>query len=368
MNIFEKTVSYYKNVTDTTGTKIQLYTFLTSAKHATKVTELRAAVAAGLPAEDVLKIKKTLPACTVSGLFTERTAAGLVAHSGFIAIDIDAKDNMHLTNFAEVKNELCKLKEIAYCGLSCSGRGYFALIRLAYPDRHAEQFAALYERFFNMGLVIDQACKDVTRLRFYSYDAEAFYNFDAQPFTGVTVNGNGTVNNGKKTTLPYFTVCPKNIHNITDAEKLTDLLAWCNATHTDITGNYRAWYEIGAGLASELGEAGRDIFHDLSAHYAGYDYLKTDKQYNYCLKHQHSFTLASVFHYAKLAGWQGVTVNGNGTVNNGNGTVKSGLAQLVAPTQTDAERLAQMEKDNPELVELCRRIDLTLENFTVTGG
>lgn len=360
MNIFEKPVSYYKNVADTTGTNIQLFTFLTSAKHAAKVGELRAAVKAGATAETVLKIKKTLPACTASGLFTERTAGGLVAHSGFIAIDIDEKDNKHLTNFADVKTELCKLKEIAYCGLSCSGRGFFALVRLAHPDRHAEQFGALYDRFFNMGLVIDKACKDVTRLRFYSYDAEAFFNFDAQPFTGIgNGNGNGTVNSGKKTTLPYFTVYPKNFSNVSDAEKLADLLAWCNATHTDITGNYRAWYEIGAGLASEMGEAGGAVFHAISQHYNGYDYAKTEKQYRHCLTGKHSFTLATVFHYAKLAGWHGVTVNnGNGTVNNGNGN----------GTVNDADRLAQMQKDNPELIELCRRIDLVLENINITAG
>lgn len=358
MNILQKNVSYYKNVGDKTGTPVQLYSFLTSAKHAGKVAELRAAVAAGLDAEAISALKKSLPACTVSGLFAERSASGLIEHSGFMAIDIDKKDNTHLTNFADVKSELCKLKQVAYCGLSCSGRGYFALIRLAYPDKHRAQFDALQSIFASWGLTIDNACKDVCRLRFYSYDAEAYFNLSAEPFTGVTVNnGNGTVNNGKKHTLPYFTVYRNEKSNITDAEKLNELLRWCNATHTDITGNYRAWYEIGAGLASELGEAGRDIFHDLSGHYAGYDYLKTDKQYNYCLKHQHSFTLASVFHYAKLAGWQGVTVNGNGTVSNGKRTVNNALPRHI----TDAEKLAAMQAINPNLSELCTRLGLDIK-------
>ena len=42
--------------------------------------------------------------------------------------------------------------------------------------------------FESMGLTIDPACKDVCRLRFYSYDAEAYFNLNAKPFTGLMVN------------------------------------------------------------------------------------------------------------------------------------------------------------------------------------
>lgn len=351
MNILQKNVSYYKNVADTTGLPVQLYSFLNSAKHAGKVAELRAAVAAGAEAKTIQALKLSLPACTISGLFAERTAAGLIEHSGFMAIDIDQKDNTHLTNFADVKNELAKLKEVAYCGLSCSGRGYFALIRLAYPEQHPAQFEALQSILAGWGLTIDKACKDVCRLRFYSYDAEAYFNLNAVPFTGV---------NRCKPKLHQFTPTYTNLHQltpytnlpITDAEKLSDLIQWCNTTHTDITGNYRAWYEIGAGLAAELGEAGRDYFHDLSGHYAGYDYTKTDKQYTYCLKGKHSFTLATVFHYAKLAGWQGIqATNGKARVNNGKA--------IVLPHHiTDAEKLAALMAKNGHLAELCDRLDL----------
>ena len=217
MNILQKTVSYYKNVGDKTGIPVQLYSFLASAKHAGKVAELRAAVAAGLDDDAIKALKKSLPACTVSGLFTERSASGLVEHSGFMAIDIDKKDNMHLTNFADVKSELCKLKQVAYCGLSCSGRGYFALIRLAYPDKHRAQFDALQSIFASWGLTIDNACKDVCRLRFYSYDAEAYFNLNAEPFTGVTVNnGNGTVKSGLRELIPPTQ---------NDAERLAEMQA-----------------------------------------------------------------------------------------------------------------------------------------------
>ena len=358
MNILQKNVSYYKNVGDKTGIPVQLYSFLTSAKHAGKVAELRAAVAAGLDAEAISALKKSLPACTVSGLFAERSASGLIEHSGFMAIDIDKKDNMHLTNFTDVKSELARLKEVAYCGLSCSGRGYFALIRLAYPDQHRAQFEALQSIFAGWGLTIDNACKDVCRLRFYSYDAEAYFNLSAEPFTGVS---------RCKPNLHQLTPTYTNLHltptytnNITDAEKLSDLLRWCNATHTDITGEYGGWFEIGCGLASELGEAGRGVFHELSGHSVLYDYHKTEKQYNACLAHGgYAFKLGSVFGYAKAAGWQipGKKVAVNGTVKSGKSTVKSALPQHI----TDAEKLAAMQAINPDLSELCTRLGLDIK-------
>lgn len=352
MNILQKNVSYYKNVVDTTGTPIQLYSFLTSAKHAGKVAELRAAVAAGAPDETISALKKALPCCTPSGLFSVRNTEGLIQHTGFIAIDIDKKDNTHLTNFADVKNELSRLKEVAYCGLSCSGRGYFALIRLAYPEKHLAQFEALQNIFTSWGLVIDDVCKDVVRLRLYSYDASAYFNLQAEPFTGVS---------RCKTNLHQLTPTYTNLHltptytnlPLTDAEKLANLIQWCNATHTDITGNYRAWFEIGAGLAAELGETGRGYFHELSGQYGNYDYLESEKQYNYCLKCKYSYTLATVFHYAKLAGWQGAHLQ--------KVHVSNGKKIELKKELTDAEKLAALIAKNPDMGELCTRLDLHLE-------
>jgi hypothetical protein len=125
-------------------------------------------------------VKKDMPCITPSGLFSKRGKDYLIQHSGFIAIDIDGKDNTHISNFFDLKNKLCKLSQVAYCGLSVSGQGYWALIPIAHPDKHEKHYQFLEDYFAKKGLNIDPACKDVARLRFYSYDPDAYFNHNAK--------------------------------------------------------------------------------------------------------------------------------------------------------------------------------------------
>ena len=52
-----------------------------------------------------------------------------------MCIDIDAKDNLHILDFAACRNDLAKIKNIMYAGLSVSGNGVFALIPIRYPEK-----------------------------------------------------------------------------------------------------------------------------------------------------------------------------------------------------------------------------------------
>ena len=127
------------------------------------------------------RLKKQIPAFTPSGLFAHRRKGGLIAHTGLIALDIDAKHNAErLTNYAELKSELAKIEYVAYAGQSVSGTGYWALIPIKDPTRHKQHFQALEIAFGNAGLIIDNACSDVTRLRYWSYDPDAYFNHFAR--------------------------------------------------------------------------------------------------------------------------------------------------------------------------------------------
>lgn len=175
-------VSCFANFyTKTNPKNINLLSWLKSNKYKDKVKFIR-------NIEDKAerdKIKATLPAITPSGLFSYCAKSDLIKHSGFIAIDIDPKGNEHIRNFTELKSHLRNIPNVAYCGLSVSGRGYWCLIPIVYVDKHELHFRALEEIFKSFGIKIDAACKDVSRLRGYSYDSEGYFNHHATPFNGI---------------------------------------------------------------------------------------------------------------------------------------------------------------------------------------
>lgn len=146
-----------------------------------KFIHLQNALRASNDQDKKIELKKKMPCITASGQFSKRGKSYLVKHSGLIAIDIDQKDNLHIQNFSSLKNELSKNLNIAYCGHSVSGSGYFALIPIAYPENHLQHFQFIEDYYKSFGLVIDPACKDISRLRFYSYDPDAYFNHTAKP-------------------------------------------------------------------------------------------------------------------------------------------------------------------------------------------
>ena len=128
------------------------------------------------------RVKATLPAITPSGVFTYRSVKDLVKHTGFIQFDIDANGNESVGNFKELKAQLSKIKNVAYCGLSVSGTGFWGLIPIAYPEKHNQHHKSIEEAFRAFGITIDPAPKSVASLRGYSFDADAYFNHKALIF------------------------------------------------------------------------------------------------------------------------------------------------------------------------------------------
>jgi hypothetical protein len=156
---------------------VNLLTWLTSTKHADKVDAIRRID----DKEQRDLIKATLPAITPSGRFTHRAKEGLIRHSGFIQVDIDQKGNETISNYSDLKKELCKLPTIAYCGKSVSGKGFWCLIPIEFPEKHQQYFQFIEKWFKEKGLTIDPAPKSVASLRGYSYDPDAYFNHAATP-------------------------------------------------------------------------------------------------------------------------------------------------------------------------------------------
>jgi len=176
-SILDKEVTFFNHYSGSGIKNINLLQWLKDPSFEDKQTRIR--LIADKSERDALK-KQLLPAITPSGIFTARGDASLVSHTGLIQIDVDKKGNQHIKNYAELKSELSKIENVAYCGLSASGEGYWGIVPIAFPKKHREHFEFLRLYFESKGLKIDTACKDVSRLRFYSYDPLAYFNHHAK--------------------------------------------------------------------------------------------------------------------------------------------------------------------------------------------
>ena len=175
------TVSCFANAKSTTPKPVNLFTWLTSEKYKPQVEVIRQTE--DKEARDKLKLR--LPAITPSGQFTKRNQYGLVKHSGLLCIDIDHQDNKHIGNYSDLKQHLCNIQNFAFVGLSVSGNGFYCLMPISQPDKHELHFKAIQSDLERFGIVVDKSGSDVPRLRFYSFDNEAYFNHQAIIYTKV---------------------------------------------------------------------------------------------------------------------------------------------------------------------------------------
>lgn len=180
----------------------------------------------------------------------------------------------HILSCGEtLKQDLSVLPQIAYCALSVSGKGLFLVIPLRYPEKHLQQFRQLQIDFRKMGIMIDSACSDITRLRCLSYDEHPIINENATLYEGVYV---------EKPKHKSFPTC-----FIYEGENTSAEVAVCcrkiQQCGIDITASYDDWLKVGCALAT-LGESGRSLFHICSQQNAKYNAAKTDKMFTDLLR------------------------------------------------------------------------------------
>lgn len=271
---FNTDVSLFSNVNAKKPITIKLSELLDGNRWKQQVDYVRDATTK----EERRQRKLSLPAVTVSGVFSGRGASNLVRHSRLLCLDVDRQDNPHISNFTELKYQLGKINQIAYAGASVSGieHGLFCLVPIAHPEQHEKQFKAIQrdlEQLFSIR--IDKACKDVSRLRFVSYDLEPYWNWQAEPYTKL-----------------YDPPKPKpRLQRVTSSqvapvdrtqERVEACISILCASCIDITRDYTDWINIAAALYNQFGEGGRQYFHEVSQFHSDYSIEKTDKKYSQC--------------------------------------------------------------------------------------
>lgn len=229
-----------------------------------------------------------MPGATLSGLFSRRKGDCLIQHTGFVAIDIDLGDNTSIGNFGTILRTLRHRAEVAMYMRSCSGTGYFALIPLAYPEHHKEQFRALQKEYAAMGIVLDNACSDITRIRFASYDEHPYVNEQAIPYMGVDL--------GSQTLAPRAAVYGGHVDSMdSKVQAVETLVSKLEMHHIDITDSYNDWYRIGFALANLPNPIGRQMFHRVSAICKKYNPQECDKKFD-TLQLPEKIGLGTFFH------------------------------------------------------------------------
>ena len=238
---------------------------------------------------EYIETKKMLPGATLSGLFAlyeddslthpgqrvmvSRRESHLKQHTGWLAIDIDLADNMQMSNFENVRM-ICRFRpEIALLMRSCSGSGYFGLVRLAYPDRHKEQFKALLKDYAAIGITLDKACSNIGRVRFASWDdpEHIYMNENVVPYKGLEGEQSQLVSlvsrqayRSHHENVEYRT---EDNSNFWEQQRVQDRLIEVIVqelveNHRNITESYDEWVKAGWALRSH--PYGIHLFHQLS--------------------------------------------------------------------------------------------------------
>lgn len=238
------------------------------------------------------KTKEKLPCVTISASFDNvRNLDNIRTRNHFICFDIDryAKAKKDKSNrcvdMLLVKEMFMDIPSTLYTGFSVSGDGVYGIIRIKDPERFSEYFEFFQQRFAHIGINIDNSCKDLTRLRFFSVDKEAYYNPDAKAF----VLPPAVVIEPVKAPDPIKTVKPQMNQTAArqiyeNSEKVKKIIANIQKHSIDITASYDDWFKIGGALYSEFGEDGRGYFHAISQYHPDYKATTCDEKYNQCKK------------------------------------------------------------------------------------
>ena len=273
-------ISFYENIRQTKSNEtIDIDLFIEATKIGKWMNDI-------IEVRSGARAKNTLPAVTISGVFTERKASKLDKHSGYIIIDID-----HVKDIEAVKDTLSGDRFVVAVWKSASGNGLAVLFKID-PRRHLKAFQGLEEYFFTQyELTIDPSGKDVSRARFVSFDPDTYSNWGAEKFT---------IYQKEKPKALYK--LPKTIFVQSDFE---DIINQIETRNIDIVDEYQYWLACGFIFADKFGDGGRSYFHRISRPGMKYNDRICDKQFEHCLRHKgQGYTDATFYWLAKQAGIQ----------------------------------------------------------------
>jgi hypothetical protein len=228
------------------------------------------------------EIKSKLPAITGSCTMKQnsRSVANIAERNGLILLDIDCDVNTELRKKID-------LDKYTFCSnRSVSGTGLVVFCKIN-SELFLESFHGLAQYYNdNFDVDIDQACKDVSRLRYISYDMDIFVNEKSETFKAKKA----PVKKVKKETFFFakddFGYILEQIQN-----KGIDL---CK-------DDYKTFCEIGFSIGSHFGDAGLGYFKTICQNGSKYDPIRIESQYKKFCK-TGGVSISTFYYHAKEAG------------------------------------------------------------------
>lgn len=289
--LLQTKISYYSNVKYSNSYKqITLYDWISnySMKNKNIIMEIRNIYDKHKTLAKQMK-SQNLPAVTITGVFNEYRRVNQVSKiNPIIAIDIDRDDNPDITDWNELKYKVAKLSYVFLTSWSCSGRGIYCLVYFNNELNFEKVFNALYDDFKQMNINIDRQCKDITRLRFVSYDDNMLIRQDEIEMYNKEKETNIIVNVENKSTL-------LNVSNDFTYRAIYHLITECNYR----SNKYEDWLQDGFRL-STFGDLGYILFMLLSMKSDNYDEQAAKNKFIECQKSTRYNTTSLTYYFKKL--------------------------------------------------------------------
>lgn len=203
-------------------------------------------------------------------------------YNNIIVFDIDEKDNNTL-DFSNLKETIKKDPHTLYISDSVSGRGLYGyFIGNGNIEDYEYQFKAMQNYFkAKYNIIIDGAAKDITRLRFVSYDPNDYWNLYAEPFTQIEQTTHHQINTLNK--KDNFT---KEINPLNEEEKnwFFSVLEEISNYNLILSDSHEESNAIGTEIAYYFGEKGLDYYLTIrKQRKQNYnEIISTNKYYNIC--------------------------------------------------------------------------------------
>ena len=211
---------------------------------------------------------------TMSALLGEsRTTNNIIQYNNIMCVDVDEEDNKELFakyNIEEIKKAIFDLNFVYCVCSSCRGKGFYFIVPIPDSKDIGVYYTSMYYKLKKYGINIDKHCKDITRIRFGSYDDNILIKRDCEIEVFEEISEE-QINEKKAELERAKRIILKNKHQSHDEQikYLNRTIDFLIKKGFDTGKHWAEWATIGKYLKT-IGSDGKRLFHKLSAVSSGY--------------------------------------------------------------------------------------------------